>query len=195
MFRAKGWRIVIVDPKKDWQGRGKEKKPLAKKPENSTVDSPYLTRVFRPDVPVQLFQPVEWDDSCDAFCAKIMEVGNTIIYFDEITQLVDATRVPMRFKILWTQGRSINVGAWCGTQRPLGIPLVVKDQAELWFIFRIANREDRKVVDGYIPTDETPQLVDQALPYRYFWFYSDVLDKPILYKPLTLKGKATHASA
>lgn len=186
--RKAGWRIVIVDPKKGWMGRGKDRVPFADKGELSTVDRPVLVNEFHPEYPVQIFQPVEWDEQCDTFFTDVLEEGNTFVYFDEITQLADATRVPMKFKVLWTQGRAANVAAWCGSQRPRGIPLICKDQAEVWFIFRIKSLDDRKVVAGYVPVDETPELIEQQIPPRWFWYYNDSLDKAVLVKPLVVKG-------
>lgn len=189
-----GWRIVIVDPKKDWQGRGEEKRAFGgKKPwKEGTVDHPVLVERFNPKLRVQIIQPVSWDKSMDAMAKAIMAVGNVIIYFDEVTQLVKVSAVPQSFKILWTQGRSINVGAWSGSQRPVSIPEDIKSQAEVWFIFRLIKLEDRQVVEGYVP--EAEQIVEKALPYRYFWFYEDSMDAPVLVAPLKLVKRGAHDS-
>lgn len=192
MFLA-GWRIVIVDPKHDWMGRVDQRVKFGG-PGTSwklgTVDHPVLVNSFDRRLRVQIFQPVEWDASCDVFAAGVMRAGNTIIYFDELTQLVSANSVPKQFKILWTQGRSINVGAWCGTQRPVSIPDIVKSQAEVWFIFMLTTRRDRETVEGYIPVEETPELVERAVPPYWFWYYEDSLSAPVLVRPLTLRKKA-----
>jgi energy-coupling factor transporter ATP-binding protein EcfA2 len=192
LMSKKGWRIVIVDPKKDWQGRGKEKREYGEDrgPGSGTVDHPVLVEEFKPELDVQIFQPVEWDASCDAFAKAIMATGNTVVYFDEITQLVTATHIPRQFNILWTQGRAINVAAWAGSQRPRNVPIIIKDQAEAWYIFRIKNLEDRKSIAGFIPTEETPELVAKPLPLRWFWYYHDDLDKPVKVSPLNIKKGA-----
>jgi energy-coupling factor transporter ATP-binding protein EcfA2 len=197
LMRAKGWRVVIVDPKKDWQGRGKEHRAYGedKGTGSGTVDHPVLVEVFQPELAVQIFQPVEWDASCDAFAQAVMTVGNTVIYFDEITQLANATRVPKWFNVLWTQGRAINVAAWCGSQRPRNVPIIVKDQAEAWYIFRIKNLEDRKAIAGYIPTDEVPDIIRKPLPLRYFWYYHDDMDKPVKVAPLNIKKGGSNVSS
>ena len=181
---AKGWRIVIVDPKKDWMGRGLAKKRFGKRP--GTVDAPVLVTGFDKTLRCQIIQPVTWDARMDAMAAAIMKEGNTIIYFDEVSQLANANAIPLRMKILFTQGRSLNVGAWSGSQRPVMIPEDVKSQAEVWFIFRLTKKKDREVVEGYVPVEETPELVRKSLPYRYFWFYEDSMSKPVLIAPLKL---------
>ncbi len=186
-----GWPIVIVDPKRDWQGRGLRKRPYGGKGENKlgTVEHPVKVNAFNPKLKVQIIHPIEWNEAMDRFARDIMKEGNVIIYFDEITQLVNVHSVPKWFKILWTQGRSINVGAWAGSQRPVQIPEDVKSQAEVWFVFRLSKKSDREVVEGYIPTEEVPEMVDKALPYRYFWYYEDSMDRPVLVAPLQLGKK------
>ncbi len=191
--RAHGWRIVIVDPKRMWMGRGKTRQAFAEKGSASTVDHPCLVETFRPECFVQLFQPIEWDESCDSFFLAVMEAGNTIVYFDEVTQYATAFSIPRVFNILLTQGRAVNVSVWCGTQRPRGVPENIKSQSELWFIFRIKARKDRETVEGYVPVDETPELVDRPVPLRWFWYYNDAMEKPILVKPLVIKGVAKSA--
>lgn len=187
LARSKKWRVVIIDPKKDWMGRGPGRRKFAEGKSLGTIDSPVYTEIFRPELAVQIFQPVEWNDTCAAFFRAITEVGNTIVYFDEISQLVTASRVPLEFNVLWTQGAALNIGAWCATQRPRNIPLIVKDQAEVWFIFRIINIEDRKIVVGYVPTEGMPEIVANPLPYRWFYFWDDSMAVPVLVKPLNLK--------
>lgn len=196
-MRQAGWRIVIVDPKKDWMGRGKEMLPFSDGTEKQkgTVDKPVYVVAFDPKLYVQIFQPVSWDASMEKVADDIMAVGNTIVYIDEVTQLVTGSHDPPRgLKIMITQGRSINVGVWVGTQRPVNVPILVKDQSEIWFIFRMANRKDREVVEGYVPVEETPELVEKPLPERYFWYWQDTMDKPILVAPLRIEENAKHRS-
>jgi len=187
MARKKGWRIVIIDPKRDWQKYLGKVYPTAEKG-LGTVDSPWLVKEFRGRLAVQLFQPLEWDANCETFFQAIIACKNTIVYIDEITQLASATVVPREIKLLWTQGRSLNIGAWCSTQRPKGIPLVIKDQSEVWFLFRINSKDDRKVVKGYLPLDRTPEVVEHPLPKYYFYYWEDSMPSPILVKPLKLGG-------
>lgn len=192
MAYAAGYRIVIVDPKRDWMGRGKALQKFSKK--GGTVDQPVLVRGFDPKQRVQIIQPYEWNEGVAQFFRDVMKYGNTIIYFDEITQLCSGTAVPKEFQVLWTQGAAIGLGAWCGTQRPRNVPMIVKDQAETWFVFRISNRDDRKAVADYMPTDDTPGLVDEPLPYHYFYYYNDSMDSPILFNPIGVNDGNAHTA-
>lgn len=189
LARRRGWRIVIVDPKKDWMKYLGKRYPYAEKG-LGTVDSPWLVKEFNPKLAVQVFQPLEWDAVCEAFFKAVIAMRNTIIYIDEITQLASATVVPKEIKLIWTQGRSLNIGAWCATQRPKGIPVVVKDQSEVWFLFRVNSKDDRKVVKGYLPIEDMPEVVDRPLPKYWFYYWEDSMEHPILVAPLKLEEKA-----
>lgn len=191
LVRSKGWRVVIIDPKKDWMGRGLKRRPFAKKPPG-TVDHPVLVNEFHPEIPVQIIQPAVWSDGVGKFLMDIMAVGNTFIYFDEGTQLVHSNFVPIEFAIPLTQGRSVNVAVWYGTQRPVGIPRIVKDQASAILMFRITSREDREVVEPYLgDIRDVPEVITETLPERWFWYYEESMEKPILIKPLRIKELAS----
>ena len=190
LARKRGWRIVIVDPKKDWMTYLGKKYKFAEGKSLGTVDSPWLVAEFNPNLAVQIFQPLEWDGQCESFFKAIIATRNTIVYIDEITQLATATIVPKELKLIWTQGRSLNIGAWCATQRPKGIPLVVKDQSEVWFLFRVNNRDDRKVVQGYLPIEDMPEIVDRPLPKYWFYYWEDSMPEPMLVKPLKIEEAA-----
>ena len=188
LARKRGWRIVIIDPKKDWMKYLGKKYTYAEKG-LGTVDNPWLVAEFNPKLAVQIFQPLEWDGQCEKFFKAIIATRNTIVYIDEITQLANATVVPREIKLIWTQGRSLNIGAWCATQRPKGIPTIVKDQAEVWFLFRVNNRDDRKVVQGYVPIEDMPEVVDRPLPKYWFYYWEDSMPQPMLVRPLKLEQK------
>lgn len=187
--RKRGWRIVIIDPKKDWMKYLGKVYKYAEKKSLGTVDSPWLVSEFNPRYAVQIFQPLEWTEQCRVFFQAIIDCKNTIVYVDEITQLANATNVPRELKLIWTQGRSLNIGAWCGTQMPKGIPLIVKTQAEVWFLFRLNSKDDRKVVQGYLPIEEMPEVVNHPLPKYWFYYWEDSMPKPMLVRPLKLEQK------
>jgi energy-coupling factor transporter ATP-binding protein EcfA2 len=186
LVRSKGWRVVIIDPKKDWMGRMGARRAFSKKAPG-TVDHPVLVNEFHPELAVQIIQPAVWSDAVGKFLMDIMKVGNTVIYFDEGTQLVSANFVPIEFAIPLTQGRAINVAVWYGTQRPVGIPRIVKDQASAILLFRITSKEDREVVAPYMAVEDAPEVIEDTLPERYFWYYEETMSRPILVKPLKIR--------
>jgi DNA helicase HerA-like ATPase len=188
LVRLRGWRVVIIDPKKDWMGRAGERRKFDKKGKG-TIDHPVLVKEFMPELSVQIIQPAVWSDAVGKFLTDIMKVGNTVIYFDEGTQLVNANFVPIEFIIPVTQGRSVNVSVWYGTQRPVGIPRIVKDQASIILLFRVTSLEDRQVVAPYMSVEDAPEVINDTLPERYFWYYEETMPRPILVRPLNIRRK------
>jgi hypothetical protein len=184
-----GWRIVIVDPKKDWMGKFGERRKYGEKSDKfrGTVDSPILINPtqFDPTLRVMIVEPVSWNPDMDVLFTKILAVGRTIIYVDEVTQLVTGTWAPKMFLIAYTQGAAAGVGVWAGMQRPKGIPGVMLDQAEVWIVFRVKRYEDRVLIASFIP--QSYNLLDRPLPVRYFIFYEDTMDTPVLCAPLNEK--------
>lgn len=191
LMRQAGWRVVIIDPKKDWQGKQDEKRPYGEKKKGGTIDNPVLVQEFDPTLKVQIIHPVVWNKGLAAFLMQIMYTGNTVIYFDEGTQLVNANFVPMEFMVVVTQGRSVNVAVWYGTQRPVGIPRIIKDQASFILLFRVTDPEDIQVVKAYMSAwNMEDENFSTPLDWYWFWYYEEHMEKPILVRPLTIKSAA-----
>lgn len=197
-MEAAGYRVVIVDPKIDWMVEKREDGTRVQRPYSEakgkrpgTVDNPVLIIDFKfhPEYRVMIIHPVEWSDALGDFLRDILHEGNTIIYFDEGTQLVSANFVPIDFNIIESQGRSRDVGVWYGTQRSVRIPLLVKDQASIIILMRVTSLQDRQVLGPYMNAEAYPALVEEPLPPRYFWMYDDETDQTTLYAPLHLEGK------
>lgn len=182
-----GHREVIVDPKIDWQGKRSEFRAYGKPP--GTVDHPVLLRdfTFHPEYKVSIIHPVMWSEGLGKFLMDIMYTGDTIIYFDEGTQLVSANFVPMEFMTIESQGRSKGVGVWYGTQRPVRIPVLIKDEASYIMMGRITSARNRQTLADYMNVEEVPELLDEPLPRWYFYIYDDEEDSTTLYAPLDIK--------
>lgn len=193
--RSKGWRLVILDPKRQWMVRDEDGKrtkfPYGELTEDfrGSVDSPILVTKFDPSVAVSIREDIEWNDDLDSFLKTVLAYGDTIVYFDEITQFVSNAFAPRTMKVLWTQGLASGIKSWAGSQRPRLIPEFVKSEANTWIIFRLIKAEDRETVSGYIPTDDTPELEDKPLEPKWFWFYDQTMKKPMLFPPLKIGTK------
>lgn len=187
LAREAGWRIVIIDPKRDWMGRPPDRRPYGQltKDFRGSVDQPILITTFDPTIAVSIIEPFEWDDRLDKLVQDILECGYTIIYIDEVTQLVSYSYAPKMFTIVYTQGAAAGVGVWAGAQRPRNTPEVMRDQAEVWVVFRVKKYEDRMTISDYIPN--SGELLAEALPPRFFIYYDDSMDGPILFSPLEIK--------
>lgn len=189
-----GGRVFILDPKRDWMGRPPDRKPytILSKTDRGTVDNPVLVDHFDPSIRVSIYEPAEWDRNCDAIMRDAVSYGYTTIYIDEIKQLVPFTTAPKHLQIAYTQGAAAGVGVWAGVQRPKGVPEVMKDQAEVWFVFRVKKLEDRMDIATYIVEDtegnRLPTLLRKPLQYRWFLFWEDSMIEPVLCMPLTLNS-------
>lgn len=192
-----GGRVFIIDPKKDWMGRPPHRVPYGElsKDFRGSIDNPIKIDHFDPSIRVSIYEPAEWDTKLDAIIKRAIEVGYTTIYIDEIKQLVPNTFAPKSLMIAYTQGASAGVGVWGGVQRPKGIPEVMKDQAEVWIVFRVKKMEDRKDISTYVIEENEsmriPALFRRPLQPRWFIFYEDTMNEPVLCMPLIVdqKGK------
>jgi hypothetical protein len=189
-----GGRVFIIDPKKDWMGRPPQRKPygIPSSDFRGSVDNPILTSKFNPDYRVSIYEPAEWDKNMDNIMLDAIKTGYTTIYIDEIKQLVPSTFAPKNLQIAYTQGAAAGVGVWGGVQRPRGIPEVMKDQAEVWIIFRVKKMEDRVDIGTYIVEENEghrlPPILRKPLQYRWFIFYEDSMMYPVLCMPLNLNS-------
>lgn len=190
MERAR-WRVVIIEPDGMWLGK-------SGKPEKSgpgTVDKPRRVTRFNPRLQVQWFVPsppafVGEDEQLKQLLRDIFQAGDTVVYFDELSQLVDHAHQDAAFTVLWTQGRKHNIAAWASTQRPNRIPDAVMSQAENWAAFRVSKPQHAKLAAEYMSSPLlAPEPVSRAqllrrrgeqpsdrtalttLPLRYWYYY------------------------
>jgi energy-coupling factor transporter ATP-binding protein EcfA2 len=190
-----GGRVFIIDPKKDWMGRPPHRVTygVLTSEFRGSVDNPIKIDHFDPSIRVSIYEPSEWDTKLDAIIKKAIEIGYTTIYIDEIKQLVPNTFAPKQLMIAYTQGASAGVGVWGGVQRPKGIPEVMKDQAEVWIIFRVKKMEDRKDISTYVVEENEsmrlPPMFRRPLQPRWFIFFEDTMNEPVLCMPLVLDNK------
>ncbi len=188
-----GGRVFIIDPKRDWMGRPPNRIPYGKLSNDfrGSVDNPILLDHFDPTVRVAIYEPADWNQNLDNILKQAIAYGYTTIYIDEIKQLVSSTVAPKQLQIAYTQGAAAGVGVWTGVQRPKGIPEFMKDQAEVWIVFRVKKFEDRVEIQGYVIEDDIEgkrvhPLMRHPLQPRWFIFYEDTMDKPVLCMPLQL---------
>ena len=106
-------------------------------------------------------------DDYDRFFFWIFRRGNTILWIDELMSIGTANRYPKELLRLMTQARSKNVGVWVCTQRPSGIPVIVPSNCHYFFVFDLANIDDRKKM--YQVTGMKEML---EMPTGFnFWYY------------------------
>lgn len=103
----------------------------------------------------------------NTFFFWIFRRGNTLLWIDELMSIGSANRYPSELLRLMTQARSKNIGVWVCTQRPSGIPVIVPSNCHYFFVFDMANTDDRKKM--YQVTGMKEML---EMPTGFnFWYY------------------------
>lgn len=202
MKLAEGWWVVIVDPKKDWMTSTNEHGHKTRIPYGEltkdfkgSVDRPIRSDTFNPECKVMIIEPVEWDKRMDALVDAVMAHGYVIFYIDEIRQLANANKSPIKLVILYTQGGAHNVGCWAGNQRPKGIPEDMKSQAEIWIVLYVTKFEDRVAIAAYMPKNKySDYFVVNNIPYYWFMYYDDQMDGPVILPPLQIASTQSKGS-
>lgn len=169
-------QIIFIDPKHERRQFG----------DGTLLDWPKLVKKYEPKTHVQVFQTFQWNTELDNMVDHVLKRGNTIVVLDELGGIADANSVPKGLTRLWTQGGGKGVGSWAMLQRPKRTPQVIKTQTEMFFLFRINSREDRKDLLEYIPDN---RVLEERLPLHYFWLYSDDMDAAIKCKPIDIPEK------
>lgn len=86
-------------------------------------------------------------ENLDRFFKFIYNLGNSIVYIDEIAQCcVNPLKYPKFMKYLYQQGRELFIGVWGSTQRPKDIAKFCMTESTHYFIFRLNSVDDRKKV-------------------------------------------------
>lgn len=106
------------------------------------------------------------EDSFNDFFNWVYQRQNTIIWIDELMSVGSARRYPSGLHRLMIMGRSKNVGVWSCTQRPRGIPVIVPANCKYFFVFDLANKEDRQVL---VNSTGFPELYTMPTGHN-FWF-------------------------
>lgn len=125
-----------------------------------------------PEYPMVVYQPSGEElanlDYLDAWCQWIYERKNTVAVIDELTQLGNSTKPRMGFLNLLTRGRSRNITAFMGTQRPVGIPKIAYTESQNFYKFYLADLKDRQRVAEYTH----PAMMRQTVGKHGFHYYN-----------------------
>jgi len=110
------------------------------------------------------------DDKCvNAFFESIYYRRNCVAYIDELTSVVQRTRIPDFYFDCLVRGRELNIGMWQSSQRPKDIPPSVVDSSERYYIFKLKFPADVKRVFELTGLNEN--LVE--LPKRQFFYVTE----------------------
>lgn len=153
-------RLVVIDAKgtfaaDDWRA---DVLPIAQLADRMTEDQYRV--IIRPT-------PDEF-----AEVGRVLAAGKDyIVYIDEMYYLFQSgaqSKMLADWQALWTRGRELSIGVWCGVQRPSRIPLFAMSEADHYFVFRLSMREDRARVAEIIGLESLP-----AIKSRFGFLYAE----------------------
>jgi DNA helicase HerA-like ATPase len=75
---------------------------------------------------------------------QLYKAGGWCLYLDEVRYIADDLALSKDLNRLWLQGRSLGMSIFASTQRPRAVPLNTFEMASWFFLWRIADREDRR---------------------------------------------------
>jgi hypothetical protein len=104
------------------------------------------------------------DDALEAFLWRMWHRENVGLYVDEAALLPDGDAFPA----IMQQGRSKRIPVIACSQRPVGVPRGLFSEASFICVYRVTDRRDYKVIEGFAPLQ-----LDQPLP-DFHWHWYDV---------------------
>jgi hypothetical protein len=111
------------------------------------------------------------DDALEAFLWRIWERENTGLFVDEASLMPDQSA----FRAILQQGRSKRIPCIACSQRPVSVARALFSEASFFCVYRMADRRDYQVVQGFIPTDLSAPLPD------HHWRWYDVARNTLLH--------------
>lgn len=113
-----------------------------------------------------LVEPLPGEDAkLDAFLWRIWAHGNVGIYIDEAALMPDVMSYNALPAIL-QQGRSKRIPVIACSQRPVSVARQLFSEANYIAVYRMIDRRDYKVVEGFVPGD-----LSRPLPERCWHWY------------------------
>jgi hypothetical protein len=110
------------------------------------------------------------DHLIENFLWRLWERENCGLYVDE------AALMPMgdAFPAILQQGRSKKIPVIACSQRPVNVARGLFSEANFFCVYRMVDRRDYKVVEGFVPAD-----IGNPLP-RFAWHWYDVANHTLL---------------
>jgi hypothetical protein len=104
------------------------------------------------------------DEALEAWLWRVWDRENIGLFVDE------ASLIPEKhaFRAILQQGRSKRIPVIACTQRPVSVARPLFSEASYFAVYRMADKRDYKVVEGFVPAD-----LSRPLPNRH-WHWYDV---------------------
>ena len=147
---------------------------VANEYENPEVD--YI--IFRPPVEL-LSKPLELDA---LLMFHYTNFRNSVCYIDEAYSFHNQGRAGPGLVALMTRGRSRSITTIISSQRPAMLSRFAITESQKIYVFRLADKADRKRL-----SDVIPNFADLDLPPKHgFYYFESGEDFPELFKPIKL---------
>jgi len=110
-----------------------------------------------------LASPLKRDqDAVEDFLWRCFERGNVGVYVDEASLMRDDGA----YQAILQQGRTKKIPVISCTQRPVSVPRPVFSEANYYCVYRLADKRDYRVVEGFVPADLRAPLK----PFQWRWY-------------------------
>lgn len=159
-------RLVVVDPTGDLSPRKWNLQPWDPKGRRFLEEGRPIRLHYVPDPS----QGVDWD----SFFRYLYDIGDLTLYDDEMSMtLPDSWRASHTgLHMIYQQGRKRNVRTFGVSQFPSYLPLVVVDQAQWWFCFRLMNQDHRDRMASMMGREVKEGTPAEAWPDTHgFWVF------------------------
>lgn len=113
---------------------------------------------------------------------QIYNMGNVILYIDEIFAITNGRDYGKWLTALYTRGRELGIGVWISTQRPSRIPMFSLSESDYYFMFRLQLDEDKKRMSKILGEGVLKPIEDE----HGFYMYSTKNDELIYSKGLKI---------
>lgn len=162
-------RLLVCDAKGEFLDADPEHWSIITKPDQLRKPPKHRRVLCR-------FTAGDWD-KWDYVFRWAWEQGELTVVVDEINHVTPPSDPLFGMRSMITTGRSRGVSCIFNTQRPVGIPVIVRSECESYAVFRLQTIDDRHYMSSII---NGGVLLSQ--PPRYsFWYQSDE-DTPSLYQ-------------
>lgn len=147
------------------------------------INSEYI--LVRP-TSLEMSDPGEMDNILGEIYSKARPC---LVYIDEAYQWHINGQAGAGLIGLLTRGRSKKISVLISSQRPAWISRFCYTECKRFYVYRIQDRRDRKVIAEYIPDFAEKNIA----PKYHFWYYDYELEGAELYQPVEMPVKRENA--
>lgn len=123
----------------------------------------------------------------DSLFELAWELGDVVVYIDEMYSVAKNGRLSYPLRRLYTQGRARGIGVWAATQRPSFVPLEMFSESEWSLIFTLRMEEDRKKVARSLGFEQIMQPIRDV---HGFWVAYQTWPEPMYFRQLDTRTEA-----